>query len=370
MIEREAARPETHHELFMSPDEMLAPETLSVLLETPITTVESAPFKTADSLSGGSFLTVTTNGGLGPRLVMKRFSYASDWVMRATADHRGRAALVWETGLLDLLPSEIVHGYLASAREGTGWAILMHDMSPFLVPPGDSPITENDNQYLLRAMSVLHATFWDRAHLVDVNLGFSQLEADYTALTPATGRREAGGDDPVPQLLLKGWDVLLNSVDAVLAGVLSRLADDPSPLCAALRAFPQTVVHADWKLGNLGLISGSPARVLLLDWARVLAAPSVVDLAWYLGVNSARLPVSREETIDFYRRCLESDMGRRFDDRQWQRQIDLSLLGCFLQLGWSKALGAMRGSTDDVRLREAAELTWWCDAILPAIEHL
>jgi len=353
-----------------SVDDMLAPEALTALLETPISDVHQVSFKTTDSLSGGHFLAIQTNQGAGPRLVLKRFSYDSDWIMRATDDHQGRAVLAWTTGLLDRLPPEIVHGYLACARDGSGWAILMHDLSAFLVPPGESPISEGENKGFLEAMSCLHATFWEEPQVVDPALGFSRLESDYLALSPQTGYREAGGDDPVPRLLVEGWDVLLATVEPALADALGRLAGNPAPLCNALRAFPQTVVHADWKLGNLGVKPGPRAEVILLDWARVLPAPPVVDLAWYLAVNCNRLPVSKEETIGLYRRCLESRLGRRFDEWQWQSQLDLSLLGGFLQLGWSKALGAGRGSSEHVRLREAAELAWWSQRILPAVERL
>src|SRR5436309_4835764 len=36
--------------------------------------------------------------------------------MRATDDRRGRAVVSWQVGLLDRLPTDIVHGLLATAR--------------------------------------------------------------------------------------------------------------------------------------------------------------------------------------------------------------------------------------------------------------
>jgi aminoglycoside phosphotransferase (APT) family kinase protein len=254
----------------------------------------------------------------------------------------------------------------------------MRDLSAFLVPPGESLIRKADNEGFLDAMASMHVAFWEGPEAADPALGYSRLELDYTCLTPETGRREAGGSDPVPRMLVEGWDVLLTTVEPDIAEALVALARDPAPLCEALRAFPQTVVHADWKLGNLGLMPngsrGSRAqtsqRVVLLDWARVLAAPPLVDLAWYLAVNCVRLPLSKEETISCYRQCLESRLAGRLDEQQWQIQIDLSLLGSFLQLGWSKALGAVRGSSEEVRRREAAELAWWSERVLPAIDRL
>lgn len=367
-----------HRQLFTSIQDMLAPETLSALLEMPIDDVQRAPFKTADAKSGALFLAISTNGGRGPRLVLKRFAYEMDWIMRAVEDRQGRAVRAWETGLLDRLPAEIHHGYRACARDGSGWAILMDDMNPFLIPPGEDRIRQEDNAAFLDAMASLHVTFWDRPEHADPALGFSRLEIDYTFLMPETARREAAGNDAVPKMLVEGWDLLLSSVEPGIAGTLTALIRDPAPLCEPLRAFPQTVVHADWKLGNLGLmpnghgggISGRRTRTVLLDWSRVLPGPPAVDLGWYLAVNCVRLPVSKEESIRCYRRCLESRLDKRLDERQWQSQLELSFLGSFLQLGWSKALGAVRGSTEDGRRRERAELNWWCAKIMPAIARL
>jgi hypothetical protein len=146
--------------------------------------------------------------------------------------------------------------------------------------------------------------------------------------------------------------------------------ENPAPLVQALAAFPWTVVHSDWKMGNLGVIPGRPPRVVLLDWAVVGPAPPAVDLAWYLAVNSARLPVPKEAAIASYRGALERHLGLPVLDDWWQPQLDLCLLGGFLLLGWSKALGAAHGGTEEVRRREQAELDWWCARVRPALDRL
>lgn len=133
------------------------------------------------------------------------------------------------------------------------------------------------------------------------------------------------------------------------ARVARSLANDPWPLVTALEATPWTFVHADWKLGNLG--SQPDGRTILLDWQWPGTAPACVDLAWYVAVNCDRLPESKEDAIAAYRDALEADgvsTGEWFD-----RQLELCLLGAFVQLGWSK-------THDDV------ELGWWVDRVLAA----
>jgi aminoglycoside phosphotransferase (APT) family kinase protein len=121
--------------------------------------------------------------------------------------------------------------------------------------------------------------------------------------------------------------------------------EDPWPLVAALRAGPQTLVHGDWKLGNLGR-DGS--RTILLDWDRTGAGSALLDLAWYLAVNCDRLPETKEEAIGAYRAALESagiETGS-----WWDAQLAAALSGAFLQLCWDKA-------EDD------AEFGWWSDRL-------
>jgi hypothetical protein len=91
-------------------------------------------------------------------------------------------------------------------------------------------------------------------------------------------------------------------------------------------------------------------QVILLDCAYPGAGPPCHELAWYLALNRARLPLghSKETTMANFRDALEgcgvSTAG------WWDRQLGLCLLGALVQFGWEKALGA-----DD-------ELDWWCDA--------
>ncbi len=106
-----------------------------------------------------------------------------------------------------------------------------------------------------------------------------------------------------------------------------------------------TFVHGDWKLGNVG--TARDGRTILIDWTYPGEAPPCYELAWYLALNSARLPATKEETVAEFRAALER---HGVDTAAWyERQAALCLLGALVIFGWEKALG------DD------AELRWWCD---------
>src|SRR5829696_7244963 len=162
------------HTPFTSLDELLAPVTLSRLAGCPIVRARCLPFAGGHSASGSSFLALDTNGGQGPSFVVKLSSPACDWIVRGTADCRGREVLVWTTGLLDRLPPEITHPVIACSRDEDGWAILMHDVSDQLIPDplGASPINEADHRRYLDALAALHADFWEEPEAADPALGF------------------------------------------------------------------------------------------------------------------------------------------------------------------------------------------------------
>lgn len=349
------------HELYPDLDALLQPDVLATLDRRPVRAVAVTPFKTADSLSGSRFLRVELDGDPTRRYVVKRIAHDADWLMRACGDRHGRAALAWQMGLYDRVPPEIDPAIVACSLDdgGAGRAILLRDVGDALFPPGEEPITRAENALLLEAMAALHAAFWGTPDLAAPESGFIDAYHLYHAFSPQTGRREAAGDHEVPRAIAAGWALLPDLVAPDIRAIVAPLLDDPTPLVDTLRPYVTTVVHADWKLGNLGIAAG-PARrrVILLDWDRVAGAQPGLDLGWYLAVNSARLPLPKEAVIDHYRRALEARLGRPLADTWWQAQLDLSLLGAFLQLGWPKLLGA--ASDDPARRdRERAELAWW-----------
>ena len=88
----------------------------------------------------------------------------------------------------------------------------------------------------------------------------------------------------------------------MLAAVAKAGHDHPELVTAPLAATPVTFLHGDWKMGNLG--THPNGQTILLDWAYPGSGPACWDLCWYLALNSARLPESKEATIDRFRAAL------------------------------------------------------------------
>jgi hypothetical protein len=285
----------------------------------------------------------------GQQYVLKHLDLGEDWTMRASGYLGGAPLVLWERGILARLPDCFSQPIVGAVREvpwpgrrpSGGCALLMRDVTPWLVPATGEPITLGQHVRFLEHMAALHARFWDCGPECDVVPPMHR----YLELSPWTAAAEAavGSAHLVPQLVAKGWP-LLAEVAPAAAAVVTPLAHDPGPLVEALARTPQTLVHSNWKLDNLG--TDDEGRTVILDWEQPGRGAPLSDLAWYLAINCRRLPQPKEAAIGVYRDALQAcgiDTGP-----WWERQLALCLLGALVQFGWEKALGGY----DE-------ELAWW-----------
>jgi Phosphotransferase enzyme family len=284
----------------------------------------------------------------GQPYVLKHLDLAQDWTMRASGCLRGAPLTLWERGILRRLPDCFNQPIVWAAQEtrpgpapSGGCALLMRDVTPWLVPATDAPIALSQHARFLQHMAALHASFWECGSDLDVVTAMQR----YLELSPWMSEAEAAIGSPhlVPQLVAKGWP-LLAEVAPAAAAVVTPLARDPGPLVDALARTPHTFVHSNWKLDNLG--TDDAGRTIVLDWEQPGLGAPLSDLAWYLAINCRRLPQSKETSLEVYRKALEE---HGIDTEPWwERQLALCLLGALVQFGWEKALSGY----DE-------ELAWW-----------
>ncbi len=296
------------------------------------------PLEHSDSKSGAVMERVTIDG---ESFVLKRLDRRADWTMRAVGDMYGSTLTLWRRGLLRRLPDCIDQPIVAVATDGDATLVLMRDVARHLVPAGDDPIPLDQHRGFLDHMAAMHAAFWDAGPEIDV----VPMTNRYFELSPwmASTERELGSDHIVPRLVGEGWHKL-ETVAPRAAAVVLPLAWDPCPLVEALADTPTTFVHANWKFGNLG--TDDTGRTVLIDWESPGRGVACGELAWYLAINAARLPESKEDAIAAFRAALERhgiDTGP-----WWQRQLALALLGGLVWFGWEKCLGG-----------DNEELAWW-----------
>jgi hypothetical protein len=304
-----------------------------------------------DSKSGARFELVVRDG---ERYVLKHVDHRDDWIMRQTGDIGCIPVLVWESGVLDLVPDRIDHATVGAAREGGRGAVLMRDVGAWLTPPGDAPIAPERHVQFLDDLALLHAATWGWRDAV----GLLPLANRYSFFGPDALSCEAtlGFPQPVPRLARDGWR-RLDHASPELAAALRPLRRAPWPLLDALAETPVCFLHGDTKLANLG--AEADGRTIFVDWAQSGSGPPLAEVAHGLALNRARIPreLARDATVDAYRRALER---HGVDTTDWfERQLALCLVGVMLQLGWEKAFD-----------ETGQELAWWRDRTIDAAREL
>jgi hypothetical protein len=365
--------------LYGSLDEMLSPKALSRLEGRTITSVRRQPFTSPyGGVSGNSFLSIETvaSDGQPQRYVVKRTATAWDIIMRVTGDTACREMLVWRHGLLDLLPPEVGHTVIACTIDDGGWALMMRDITDLMHPcqrwpdPGWAPLSERELLVFLDGLAALHERYWQAPDLLDPKLGLCELPWFYASFSPATAQREAGSPHGLIAVLRAGWQQFEHLAAPDLVRLVQGLQADLRPLCDALQQYPWTLVHGDPNCKNFGIELDPTPRILLLDWQLVTRAPPAVDLAFFLSLFSAVLPVTYEEAIDQYRACLAERLGDRFDEHWWRPQLDLALLGHFLRFGGLLLWRMTHHDDPAVREHYRTLLAWWTERALAGARWL
>ena len=326
--------------------ELVTPYVAESLDELIARATDRAEVRTSDAKSGARFETLRIDGI--PHF-LKVLSAEDDWIMRVTGNTSNWEFKAWQAGLYAETPAVIDHTIVGMALEGTGpsarLSILMSDCGNDLVPPGDDPVPLDHHVDWIDHMAAMHAHFLGWRD----QIGLQELSRRWLFFAPETIAPElALAEVPGPVAVAhQGWGLLPERAPR-LHDLVNAVHRDPDALSDALRATPLTFVAGDWKLGNVG--HRPDGRTVLIDWAYPGEAPPCWDLTWYLALNRARLPESKEATIARYRERLEAH-GVATDD-WWDRQLGLSLVGMAAVFAWEKAVG------------DQAELEWWERAAL------
>jgi hypothetical protein len=358
------------HPPFSSLEAMLSVETMSALEGRAVTRVESEQWQPAGpgAASGCEFLKVRSYASSESRpYFVKSSAYRTDMVRRLTDDHACRERLVWQHGVLDRLPAEIDSPTVAHACDGEGWALLMLDASVSLNKlerrrAGEwNVLTWPQVSTIVDALASLHARFYRDPVLCDPALGLCTAYQMYAWLRPAMMEREATSAPRFIDMQRTGWTLLDRLEAPDVATGLAKLHADPTRLVKALARYPSTLVHGDPKRENLGLTDDPTPRLVLIDWQFAAALPPTVDLAWMLWACEPTA-VSKERLIDCYHEQLVRRLGSRFDERTWEPQLRLALLGQAVRIiGFG--LWAAHHQNVDPLLRDlfGGELPWWCE---------
>lgn len=333
--------------------------------------------------------------------IVKRTSWATDWIARSTRDHALREGFVASMPLPVAEP--VVAPYHGAAADGTSLAILMPDLSGRLLAweanEGAAVMPVADLDRVLDAVARLHAMPWPIAERPDAAFVWpsAPLRERLLLLSPRSGARLARDGVVAGERFVAGWDAFNRLASPGARELIGRLDGNPRPLLDALQLLPSTTVHGDLKLANVGFLEDG--AVALIDWQMTALAPVSVELGWLLVSNSAVLPIEPEVVLARYRDAVTAIAGtpmtpiRPFEPSaffapavldaavgaaggsfrsagrvlgDWDAQVDLAWIVGLLLRGWRKGLDAEAGMTLASGRSARDDLAWWCDRAVAA----
>lgn len=302
------------------------------------------PFRSGEFRSLSTFEEVRIHG---ERFVLKHVHLDDDFSLRVTGDTTCRAVRAYVAGVCDIAGDLIDHAIVGAAtgtgRNGWGGTLLMRDVSASLVSPGDDLLSVEEHDRFVEHLAGMSARTWgwhDEWELLPYATRWRLFDR-----AAVDTERTLGWPEAVPRIAADGWEQFARRAPVDVVRGVEELRRDVTPLVTGLAVTPSCLIHGDWKAANLG--SAPDGRTVLVDWALVGEGPVCHELGWYLSLNRARLPRSKEQVLHDFRAALERQGVAT--GGWWERQLGLCLLGTIVEFGWEKALG------DD------AELMWWCD---------
>ena len=311
----------------------------------------------------GATLTQLVRGADRGRFILKRTSWAQDWIARATRDHALREGFV-ATGQLPL-PASVVAPYLGAAADGTAVAMLMPDLSDQLIvwerPDGAATMTLAMLDRVLAAIADLHAAPIPDAGDGNVGTGWPwcPLRERLLLLSPSSAAHFLEDGVAAGRRFLDGWAAFDDLAAPSARELIARLDADPDPLLAALDAQPPGLLHGDLKVANIAPLTDG--RTAFIDWQMVMIAPIAVDLGWFLVSNSSALPLRPADVLEQYR-SVAPDAA----DDDWAATRDLAMIVGLLLRGWRKGLDTRAGAHLASGIDAVDDLAWWCEAAVDA----
>lgn len=218
---------------------------------------------------------------------------------------------------------------LVAASPVGDWLIL-ETLEPTIEP---SDWTKKDYKVAIVTLAEMHDRFWGLGEDLGTFTWLSRpLDSDFeihvTAAAQAIERIVHSGE---PKALAKAPHRLQ---------VLASLSTQADQIVEPLARQPSTLLHGDYWPGNIAVIKNSTQVVY--DWQLAGVGPGVIDLlvfvnksAWWFG----RLPMSRKEIVELYRREIKDRLGFVWSEDEWDELWDHALMWRFLQ-EWVDLLAA------------------------------
>ena len=294
----------------------------------------------------------------GSRVVVKHFDPTVDLVMRLSGDPTGREVELVRRGVLEGLPSTVLHPVIDAWYDDGRGVLVMRDLGDAVLT-WKSIVSREQARTMFAAIADLHAAF-----LGSAPDGLTPLDLLLGLFEPRRIRPYAGS--LIVDYALRGWEYWPEVAPGGVGDLVLALAEDAAPLTAACRALPSTLLHGDLATVNMALEPDRPGCLTLVDWGWSLRGqPTAIGrlLAGCAPFRPRRARGERGDRGPARRAPRPAARGRGPGVRRRRHAAGSARRD--LLAGLDKALYIVEHPDPAVRERERAGLPWWlCQAEL------
>jgi hypothetical protein len=209
----------------------------------------------------------------------------------------------------------------------------------------------------VRALASLHERFWNLGEDLAVYPWLSRPltnDFEFYVYAAVSAMEKIMVDDRHPSITrslraLTGLGLVLTQIEQVVA---------------ILAAAPPTLLHGDFRPGNIAL--QEEAEMVVFDWQLAGIGPGVLDIVTFVNAcrwERADLPIAGAELMELYRSEMEARVKASWTDEEWQRLIDHALMWRFTQEMFAWAASA---STETFAAYEKRFHEIWLEPVLEA----
>lgn len=202
--------------------------------------------------------------------------------------------------------------------------LLLQDLAPARTVDWVDGASPAETDLALQTLARLHAAWWD----VD-----PASDRELARLVDPSGAEQ----DLVERLYRQAWPRFLASAEFEIGDDVRQLGERLVGHIAAAEALldgsPRTLVHGDFRLGNLlfGTHRGVPA-CWVIDWEDILLWNGMLDVAWFLGGCLPLQASDREKgLVRRYHRALTREGVNGYAWAQCYHDYRCAMLSCFVQ---------------------------------------
>lgn len=265
----------------------------------------------------------------GQTVVIKLLDRRGDWLARST-NGVGRAVRIWRSGLLRSLEPVVEHGVIGVIEGEEHNALVMHDLSGWLIEP-EAWVEHRTVDAILERLTRFHE------HAVETAVeGLCSILERANYCNPNFHENDTG-PNPMSdggRRLREGYEYIMSKLGSDASEFISAYYDNVQALAEEIdeRTTRRTLLHGDAKLENLGIRDD---RLVAIDWGELTGVgPAEVDVVRFaLGTCWFQTDLTPGDVYERYERHSTVHLDERLLELSMRIMVPSQAIGCLGTMG-------------------------------------